>query len=281
MFFVSRLSGWFQCLLSIVLISSLFACEKEGFTPLNEQQQSEKPEIVMLDVSPSPRVLEICGEEDPHSIPLSSTDTFSLKFNIIAANGLSEYKIDIHNNFDCHIHTRGPSTVIPWKVLDIENLDGQDVTVTKKLLVPSNVQAGNYHFILQALDLKGNEAEWILYSLQIKNKDDILPPVVELLVPQTDSISISKSETVLVKMNISDDKALFGGRVDVIYLDPAETEFTADQYFFPENTGSETTYSLSYSFPTTPASGTYTFIIRSYDAVGNETHKKLKVHIEG
>lgn len=267
----------------LLLSAVLFACEKDIPTPPESKNEGlpERPELSILKISPQIQTLEVCGEEDPNSIALSSTDTLILTFNLQALHGMSQYKIDIHNNFDCHAHGRiAKATGTPWQVLDVVDIEGQDITITKKLPVPENVQAGNYHFMLQALDLKGNEAEWVLYSLKVQNGSDIQSPEIEITDPLTDSVSISNTENVNIEMNISDNEDLYGGRVDVTYHNSAGTEFTAEQYYFPEGVGSEIGYDFSFTFPLSPASGTYTFIIKAYDAVGNEAEKRLKVHIE-
>ncbi len=273
---------WKAVIFSVILASFLWACETEDPSPSNTQDLPETPEINILSVLPGPQILEICGEDDPNGIALFSTDTLSLTFKMKAFHGLSQYKIDIHSNFDCHTHgTRARTQGIPWQVLDIKDVEGQNITVTRKLPVPTDVQAGDYHFMLQALDQKGNEADWVLYSLQIQNINDTQSPEIEFINPSNDSISISNAENVHMEMDISDNQDLFGGRIDIMYLNPSGTEFTAEQYFFPEGTGSQTTYNFSFAFSTTPASGTYIFIIKAFDAVGNEAEKRLTVFIEG
>ncbi len=273
---------WKRVIFSVILTFFLLACETEDPSPSDRQDLPEKPEINILSVSPESQILEICGEDDPNGIALFSTDTLSLTFTMKAFHGLSQYKIDIHSNFDCHTHgTRARTQGIPWQVLEIKDVEGQDITVTQKLPVPTDVQAGDYHFMLQALDLKGNEADWVLYSLQIQNINDTQSPEIEFINPSNDSISISNTENVQIEMDISDNQDLFGGRVDITYLNPSGTEFTAEQYFFPEGTSPQTTYNFSFAFSTTPASGKYIFIIKAFDAVGNEVEKRLTVFIEG
>lgn len=265
----------------IILVIFLSSCESESPAPAGNQNLPEKPAIAMLNVAPSSETLDICGENDPNAIALSSADTLKLTINLKALYGLSQYKIDIHSNFDCHAHGRMAQDVgVPWQVLEVQDVEGYDVTVDKNLSIPSDVQAGNYHFMLQALDLKGNEAEWVLYSLKVTNETDTEKPVITFIDPSTDSISVAIGETIDFKMNITDNQDLFGGRVDVTYLNSSNTEFTADQYYFPENAGSEIMYDFSFAFPSSPASGDYTFIAKVYDALGNEVEKRLIVHIE-
>ncbi len=257
----------------------LLSCEKE--TPkISGKDLPKKPLILMKNVAPEVQTLEICGQEDPFSIALSSDDTLSLNFNLRALNGMSQYKIDIHSNFDCHAHGRlAKTTGTPWQVLKIVDVEGTDIEITEKLPVPDDVQVGNYHFMLQGIDLKGNEAEWVLYSLKVNNGSDEQSPELEFSEPTSDSIAISKTEKVEAKLNITDNKAIFGGRIDVTYLSPSGTEFTAEQYFFPKDGGKELDYDFSFAFPTTPSTGSYTFVFEAFDAVGNETERRLKVYV--
>lgn len=268
---------------SLLLSAVLLACEKDNTVPPETKSEDlpEKPELSMLKVTPTIKSLEVCGEQDLHSIALSSKDTLSLTFSLKALHGMSQYKIDIHSNFDCHAHGRTAKTSgTPWKVLDVVDIEGQDIIITKKLPVPENVQVGNYHFMLQTLDRKGNETEWVLYSLLIQNSTDTQSPEITFVNPSIDSVSISNTENVTIQMNITDNEDLYGGRVDVTYFNASGTEFTAEQYYFPENVGLEVGHDFSYAFPSTPAAGTYTFIFKAYDAVGNEAERRLNVHIE-
>ncbi|MEO9476518.1 MAG: DUF4625 domain-containing protein [Cyclobacteriaceae bacterium] len=237
------------------------------------------PEIIVIDTSHEIQVLEICGEDDPFSIALSSEDSLSLTFNLKAVNGISLYTIDIHGNFDCHSHGR-LSESMPWRVLLTEEVDGRDKTITETFAVPSNVQAGNYHFILQALDLLGNKAEPLLFSLRINNVDDIQPAQISLIEPQEGSLSISGNETIEVEMKIKDNESLLGGRVDVTYSDPSGTAFTAEQYFFSKADGNEAIYEFSFRLPESANSGSYKFLFTVYDGVGNVSFEEVSVVIK-
>ncbi|UII26782.1 DUF4625 domain-containing protein [Fulvivirga maritima] len=256
------------CILSTAII---FSCG-DSETPLPEQ-----PEINVVQVHPHVETLEICGENDPRSIALTSADTLAITFNLKGQNGLSQYKIDLHSNFDCHTH--GRINQAPWYVLKVEEVEGSEATVDERLIVPQDVQAGNYHFMLQLLDQKGNEAEAVLYSLQVKNVGDIQAPNMQLINPSEPPLQLVKTEPVEFSYAISDNELLYGGRVDVTYISPSGQTYTAAQYYFTQADGEEFTYNFNFDFPTLPTSGEYTFMVKVYDATGNVTEESLEVII--
>lgn len=260
-------------LLAFILLL-LISCEGGSSDP----DLLSRPEVTLIEVSPDIETLEICGEDDPYAIGLNSGDSLILKFNLEAVNGLSAYKIDIHGNFDCHSHGRVAESV-PWKVLITKDVEGTDVTITEKLPVPLDVQAGDYHFMFQALDLLGNVAEWIPYSLKVQNDGDTDGPEVQLINPQSGSLIIAKEEPVEIELKISDNEALSGGRVDVTYTNSSGTEFTAEQYFFSDTDGSESIYDFAFNFPASASSGDYQFLFTVYDAVGNTTEAIVEVEV--
>ena len=260
----------------VVLALFLIACE--GNPPAIDPLKG--PEIEIIEVIPEVQTLEICGLDDPNSIALSSYDSLKLTLGIKAVNGLSQYKIDIHGNFDCHSHGRTLDSN-PWQVLKVEEMSGDDVIITEILPVPEDVQAGDYHFMLQALDLLGNEAEWVLYSLKISNQSDTQSPEIHITNLSTDELSVKKGESINLELAIADNEDLHGGRIDVFYYNSQGSEFTADQYYFPEHAGIAADYSFSFTPPASLSSGVYDYLFRVYDAVGNVSEEWLKVTIEG
>jgi hypothetical protein len=257
----------------------LNSCVKENPQPSGDTNLPEKPLIRMLNFSHQPQTIFMCGQEDPFGIALISGESLMLTFNIKAREGLSQYKIDIHSNFDCHAHRTSQTKGTPWKVLEIVDIEGHDLTITKEIPVPEGAQAGNYHFMLQALDTKGNEADWVLYSLQVQNSQDREAPQIEILSPLSGVSYISKTDRVEISIAVSDNEMLHGGVVEASYKDPTGMEFTVEQYFFPEQTTTEATYHLLYDFPAPPVAGTYTFLIKVLDAVGNVVQKEIPVHV--
>ncbi len=240
----------------------LFSACREN-EPLPDAGLPDKPQISVLTLSPEAGSGMVCGAEESHVIPLHTSQVLRMEINFKARAGLAQYKIDIHSNFDCHSH-RAASGAKRWQLIEIEQLAGTDYTLVRELAVPDDIQAGDYHFMLQALDQKGNEADMAVYSLQISHQADTSPPVVEI---RKSTLAGSHVEIVL---GITDNNDLQGGRVEVSYTDPVGTEYTAEQYFFSESSQTAD-YALAYDFPLPPASGKYTFTVQVYDAFGNHT----------
>ena len=148
------------------------------------------PTMNVVSFNPVPRADDICGTEDPTVFHLTGGNqlTFDVTFEDDAA--LSQYKVDIHNNFDCHGHGGGsaPSVVIPnvanqttdWTVLEIQNISGTTSSIKRNLDVPSNVTAGNYHFQIQVVDESGNDNPGAnFFALKINNPLDSIAPKIE------------------------------------------------------------------------------------------------------
>ena len=258
-------------------ILALFLMACEGNPPVIDPLQG--PEIEVMEIIPEVETLKICGAEDPRAIAITSKDSLKLTLRFKAVNGLSQYKIDIHGNFDCHSHGR-VSGSNPWQVLKTVDVSGEEAIIEVVLPVPEDVQTGDYHFMLQALDLLGNEADWLLYSLKVSNQSDTQVPQLQLNL-STDAIAVKKGESINLELTIADNEDLYGGRIDVFYYNAQGTEFTADQYYFPVNGGIETDYSFSFTPPASLSPGVYDYLFRVYDAVGNVSEEWLKVTIEG
>lgn len=231
----------------------------------------EKPQIVMLRLSPEAGAGMVCGAEESHVIPLHTSQVLRMEINFKARAGLAQYKIDIHSNFDCHSH-RTVSGAKRWQLIEIEQLEGTDYTLVRELVVPDDIQAGDYHFMLQALDQQGNEADMAVYSLQVINQADISPPEMEI----RKNILIGSS--VEIALGITDNSDLQGGRIEISYSDPGGTEYTVEQYYFGES-GQTADYRLLYDFPLAPVPGKYTFTVQVYDASGNHTTRNVYFEI--
>jgi len=247
--------------------------EKE---PLPDAGLPEKPQIVMLRLSPEAGAGMVCGAEESHVIPLHTSQVLRMEINFKARAGLAQYKIDIHSNFDCHSH-RTVAGAKRWQLIEIEQLEGTDYTLVRELVVPDDIQAGDYHFMLQALDQQGNEADMAVYSLQVRNQSDTSPPEVEIRKPST-THSILTGSSVEIALGITDNSDLQGGRIEISYSDPGGTEYTVEQYYFGES-GQTADYRLLYDFPLAPVPGKYTFTVQVYDASGNHTTRNVYFEI--
>ena len=130
-----------------------------------------------------------CGSDDDDDKPtisnLEPTEGEKLQIgkgihfeaDIASNHGLKSYKIDIHNNFDGHTHTRGienDSVAYSFtKTWTTDKTDGESLLGKKntnlhhhEIIIPTMIEvngkleptkAGKYHFILYVVDQEGYE----------------------------------------------------------------------------------------------------------------------------
>lgn len=245
-----------------------------------EKPDTEIPSIVLEKSNPGYGTDDICGLPETHVFPLLSEQTLELDLHFTDDVDLSQYKIDIHHNFDCHSHGRISEVGEPWFVARIQKLEGRDQHVTERLTVPANVTAGNYHLLLYCLDKVGNEAEPLVYSMKIKNKNDTQNPVLTLTQPATGGITVKRGASLSFEGTITDDSELADGRIELFYYDPSNTLFTVNQYLFPEGTGAEYDFSIPYTVEATSGTGLHQYHLKVYDRYNNATEKIIPVTIE-
>lgn len=243
------------------------------------------PSIDILSFLPEPVENEICGSQEEEVFLLNGGD--DLIFDVIYKDNeaLSQYKIDIHNNFDCHGHGGGvaPKVVVPnvnnqtddWTVLDIQQISGTSAPVKRTLKVPENVTAGNYHFHLQVIDESGNDSPFSnYYSLKVKNPADDIAPEIKVIEPATNTFSIKKGESLQFKGNVTDNRSLSDGGNGILYL--AYTDLTSGNAFttnksfaFDENVDKVFDFDFEYVIPQTLKAGSYRFSLGANDGVRN------------
>lgn len=81
---------------------------------------------------------------------------------------LKEYKIDIHYAGDGHSHKSGGDHV-KWEFEDIVSISGEKAEIDRMIKVPDNAEEGKYHFIVEATDAAGNEADFIEIDIEIED----------------------------------------------------------------------------------------------------------------
>jgi len=234
--------------------------------------------------TPAPVVAEICGAEEAAVFLLSGGEQLTFDAIFEDNNSLSQYKVDIHNNFDCHGHGGGsaPSVVVPnvenltedWTVLDIQELSDKSSSAVRSLNVPDNVTAGNYHFHLQVIDEAGNDSPFANFlSLKIKNPLDEIPPEIAVDEPAR-NFSVSKGGTIRFVGQVTDDRSLSDGGNGVLYLaytklSTGNTFTTNEAFAFDENVETDFNFDFEYTIPQTLTTGSYRFSLGANDGVRN------------
>lgn len=268
------------------LLSLLFI-----FSACNKDVDVTRP-IISIEKIQSPTIaFDVCGQRESDVIELMGGEHLNMTVLFEDNEQLSQYKLDIHQNFDCHGHGSGtfPNITLPdimgstedWKVLEIVELSGKTQRIEISLEVPINVTAGNYHFTIQALDLLGNEAENIqIFSVCVLNPHDTIAPVITVHQPTLQTVQIKRGEILHFSGNVTDDQPLEQGGQGVVFLSYSNTSgsnsFSTDAYkVFESNTGNSVDFELSYEIPTFLTTGNYLFYLIATDGVRNVSDTKI------
>ncbi len=241
----------------------------------NTDTDNQSPVIELLSVSPQLESALICGEiEENNVISLNSNDSLKFSLKLSDNKGLSQLKIDIHENFDCHGH----KAVSPWQVLNLIDLSGTEQVLNLSIPIPTTVSAGVYHFQIRLLDESGNEAgSNQAYSIRLLNSADTIAPSATINLPIADTISVSRADLLSFEVRAEDNFDLGTGKAELIYFTQSGNKIKADTYIFEPGLGNIRTFNLEYQFPTTLTRGNYEFYVKVFDAYGNsfDTASKL------
>jgi hypothetical protein len=228
---------------------------------------------------------EICGQLETNVFFLQSGEVFSFQATFSDNIGLSQYKIDIHQNFDCHGHGEGatPALALPnrenstedWFLIQIDDLEGREQIRQFELPVPDHVTAGNYHFSIQVLDEAGNDTqEQDIFNLKIRNIRDTLAPTLLVDLPQTSRFTAKRGESLRFKGRVEDNRDLGEGGNGMVFLSyrnlTSGNLFATQTYqVFPPNQGTLGNFDLLFTIPTFISRGPYRFSLSAFDGVRN------------
>ena len=234
------------------------------------------PLISVSNLTPSPTSGLVCGELENTVVFLESGDTLQLTFKLSDNEELSQYKIDIHSNFDCHGHSNKTETTEDWYVILIEDVAGSEQTITRELPVPADVTTGLYHFSIQATDISGNNSENSIYSLDVMNTTDGEAPTLSVSSPSTSNLNIQKGDAINFIGNLTDNRPLGNGgngRLELRYWSTSNQTIN-DLYLDEIDVNIQETYDFDFNavVPITTVSGTYIFELRAFDGVNNPSN---------
>jgi len=243
------------------------------------------PTMELLSYTPEPVEDEVCGTQEPVVFLLNGGDELSFDVVFSDNEALSQYKVDIHNNFDCHGHGGGSAPVVSvpnvenqtvdWTVLVIDNISGSSAPIMRTLDVPENVTAGNYHFHIQVIDESGNDSPFAnFHSIKVKNPLDDIPPQISIEEPASSSFSVEKGAQIRFIGRVTDNRSLSDGGNGVLYLAYTDLSsgntFSTDEVFsFDENVNADYDFDFEYTVPQTLVSGSYRFSLGANDGVRN------------
>lgn len=267
-------------LYAILLIAGFCSgCNKPDDDPGPATPGVSGPVITVTEKSVPAITASLCGASYDNVLKIATGKVLQMKIRFQSNRELSQYKIDIHSNFDCHTHGRVAAAANPWKLSKAVDIAGMDTTVTEELPVPADASAGNYHFMIRLLDATGNEADFVEYNIILVNPDDTEPPVISMVQPAQDSIALAAGSVLDIESLITDNKSLDNGKYELTYHDADGREYKLEQQSFPAGTAATYLLKTAYEIPAYTVKGTATFYIKAYDAVNNVGVRTFKVFI--
>jgi hypothetical protein len=218
----------------------------------------------------------VCGTEAPTVFYVASGEALSFSAMLRDNEALSQYKIDIHGNFDCHGHA---GKTEDWTVLELVDLDGEtEYQADHSLSVPEDVTAGFYHFHVQVIDKAGNESPFAnFFDIRVVNMRDTVAPEVIVSTPSEPSFSANKGDNIRFVGSVADNYSLGegdNGRLELTYSGRSSANtFVGYEIQWDEAHGADADFDFSFEIPQTLVAGTYDFILVAYDGVNNNSER--------
>jgi hypothetical protein len=161
--------------LFLALVSAaLWGGCKKSDDPNPDTSTGKSPVITVKEISVPQDSAVVCGEPHNDVLRLEVGTTLKMTVHMQGSQELSQYKVNVHSNFDCHSHGRVVGVQgIEWQVSETVNISGSDTTVVVSLYVPENAATGNYDLLLRLLDISGREAEFVEYPLIVSDQGEV------------------------------------------------------------------------------------------------------------
>ena len=235
-----------------------------------------KPQLIVLENTSTAVTDSICGTLQNNVIVLVSGQNLVLALALTDDMGLSQLKVDIHDNYNCHGHSNKTDD---WYLQDLIDLGGLSETITKKYTAPTNPTAGNYHLILQLIDQSGNEAEPVYYNLKVINSSDTIAPQLKILEPKAKTMQIIKGQEIDFFIIVNDNELLNNSQNAAVFLyyfdNKSQNRFLLEEWDLSNEASRE--FALQYKFivPQTWSTGnSYKLIFSASDAINNKSIPK-------
>lgn len=263
--------------LLVTVLFGLIACKKEKMEELDKQ----KPSITMV----KPTNGQIVKGNENLQIEVKFSDNMNL----------SQYKLEIHPNFDGHSHGKTESEMVTaWEWDTIVNISGKEHTAKFSIQVPNDVKAGNYHFTAMCTDEAGYEAPLKYVEIKILNPEDTIAPSVNLTYPSVsleneivfDSTENEKS--ISLQGSITDNMRVKGFKIQLVEHQHGNTFHEGEDkviYEYQNMNLNGTSFDLSnvnlkLYREDLENDGEYELKVIGYDAVGNSSEKVAILHVK-
>ena len=130
-------------LVGLMAISSLLFSSCDN----NDDGDTTKP-VINLIAPEEGAILKIGSEYGVHFMVELSDDIM-----------LKSYKVDIHNNFDGHGHTKVASNTVDFTFNKSWDVSGKNTSIHHhEIKIQANATPGNYHLMVFCTDAAGNES---------------------------------------------------------------------------------------------------------------------------
>lgn len=255
-----------------VLMSA--SCEKK-----DNKKTDESINITVIETSVPKSVGTICEHQEDNVLVVTSGETLSIQYKLHSGVGLAQYKIEVHNNFDCHGHDNPPS--LTWEVNKIVELSGKDTTLTDVITIPEDAKSGNYHYMIRLIDVLGNEAEFVEFNISVKNKLDSIAPTITITDPIADTIVLNRGGAINIKTLVADNLNLKSGHFEAEWINALGQESHLDSWstnFLNQDNVSlpiENTLNIAQDEPL----GFGKLILIAQDYYNNKGIKEVVIHI--
>ena len=126
----------------------------------------------------TPPVINLIAPAEEGILKIGDEHGMHLEMELSDNEMLSSYKIEIHNDFDGHTHTKGlkAEETTPFSFQKSWDISGKkNATIHHhESLIPENATPGNYHLMVYCTDAAGNEtyvARDIVLSHDVEDDD--------------------------------------------------------------------------------------------------------------
>lgn len=232
------------------------------------EQDSDSPQVQLSNKNMLVRSDSICGDWSERVISIDSEDSLHLDLALSDNEGLSQFKIDIHQNFDCHGHR---AKTLDWQFLEIYDIEGKEFQQDIKIDLPNNPTAGNYHLSILAIDMSGNESQPLYFDLSILNTADSVKPTLKINRPRIGvDLTLTGRQTLNFSGKVLDNKMLVdNARLRLRYVDLGSgNSFTAWEQDINSDS-SEWTFVNGFQMKNTAVAGDYLLELQAFDSFNN------------
>lgn len=106
-------------------------------------------------------VINLIEPEDGDELLIGGEHGIHFEMEVSDNEALASYKIDIHNNFDHHGHSKADDATVAFTFSRTYNdiAGKKNATVHHHdILIPANATPGDYHLVVYCTDAAGNES---------------------------------------------------------------------------------------------------------------------------